>query len=128
MLIEEDCTLLLERALLHKTLCAFGEDGFGQYGRSETPHYFQVRDLFITIEADDDDSPTTVWGQVMIKLDGYDADITGHIKTDKNFDISLNAALTAAGLSTKSLIWAAYSEQPKDGVTFHINVGELLDW
>jgi len=128
MLIEEDCILLLERALLRQTLCAFGEDGLGQYGKSDTPHYYTVVDLRVNIEADDDHQPTVICGTVSICLRGYDADVVGYIQTDKNFDISLNAALIAGGLSAKSLIWASVSEQAHGCVTFYIDVAELLGW
>ena len=128
MLIEEDCILLLERALIRQTLCAFGEDGEGQHGRSDIPHYYDVVDLRVNIEADDDDSPTVVSGNVIICLRGYDADVTGHIMTDKNFDISLKKVLTAAGISAKSLVWASLSEQTRGAVVFQIDIGELLGW
>ena len=128
MLIEEDCTVLLERALIRQTLCAFGEDGFGQHGRSDIPHYYDVVDLRVNIEADDDHQPTVVSGTVSICLRGYDADKVGHIQTDRNFDISLNAALSAAGISTKSLMWAPIDEQAHGCVTFYLDVAELLGW
>jgi len=128
MLIEEDCILLLERALIRQTLCAFGEDGFGQHGKWETPQYYDVVDVRVTVEADDDDSPTVVSGSAIIVLRGYDANVTGHIMTDKNFDISLNAKLVAAGLSPKSLIWASIQDQHTGAVVFHIDIGELLGW
>lgn len=128
MIIEEDCTLILERALLRQTLCAFGEDGFGLYGKSDTPVFYDVVDLRVDIEADDDHQPTVVSGTVSICLRGYDADVVGHIQTDRNFDIALKVVLTAAGVSPKSLIWASINEQAHGCVTFYIDVAELLGW
>ena len=128
MLIEEDCIIALERALLGKTLCAFGEDGLGQHGRSDSPHYYDVVDVNVHIDADDDDSPTIVSGGLIVTLLGYDSNVTGHIMTDGNFDISLGDALEAAGLSRQCLAWAPLSAQGRSSVVFHIDVGELLEW
>lgn len=122
--IEEDCTVLLERALLHKTFCAFGEDGFGQYGRHDTPMFFDVVGLLIKIRVEN----SIMKGQVSICLKGYDADIVGHIQTDQNFDISLNAALISEGISTNALTWAPIEEQLDGCVTFELDVSELLGW
>lgn len=128
MLVEEDCTLLLERALIRQTLCAFGEDGEGKYGKHNLPMYFDVVDIRVDIEADDDHRPTVISGTCTIVLRGYDANIVGHIITDKNFDISLAKALSAASLSPKSLVWAPITEQADGAVTFYIDVAELLSW
>lgn len=128
ILIEEDCTILLERALLRKTLCAFGEDGFGQYGRKDTPSFFEVVDLRIDINVDDEKNPQTISGVVSICLRGYDHNDVGHIKSDKNFDISLDLALKAAGILKNPLHWAEVDEQIDGCVTFYLDVGELLGW
>ena len=128
ILIEEDCTVLLERALLRKTLCAFGEDGFGQHGKKDTPSFFDVVDLRIDIHVDDTQMPRTVSGVVSICLRGYDHRDVGHIKTDKNFDISLAQALCDAGITKNPLQWAEIDEQIDGCVTFYLDVGELLDW
>jgi len=128
ILIEEEITVALERALIRKTLCAFGEDGFGKYGRKDTPSYFDVVDLRIDIEEDETFSPPTLSGKVSICLRGYNAADVGHVVTDQNFEISLRAALTAAGLSKDSLAWASIEEQVDGCATFHIDIAELLGW
>lgn len=122
--IEEDCRVLLERALHRKTLCAFGEDGCGQHGRHDTPKFFEVVGLLITIRVEN----SIMKGQVSLCLKGYDADIVGHIQTDQNFDISLNAALKLEGISTAALSWATIEEQLDGCVTFELDVAELLGW
>lgn len=128
MLIEEDCILLLERALLHKTLNAFGEDGLGQYGKWDTPQYFDVTHIFVTIRADDDNAPTIVSGKVLVRLLGYDSDVTGLVITDKNFDISFQNALSEAGVPLDALILLPADEQPRFSVAFDIDIGKLLNW
>lgn len=125
ILLEEECTVLLERALLRQTLCAFGGDGLGKHGRSDTPRYFDVTDLRITVDADD---PINIMGMVSICLRGYNADDVGHIKTDNNFEIALNTVLAKAGISKQALSWASIDEQVQGCVTFHIDIPELLGW
>lgn len=128
MLIEEDCELLLERALLNKTINAFGEDGFGQYGKCDTPQYYNVTHIFISIKADDDNAPTIVTGKLLVRLLGYDSDITGLVITDKNFDISFQNALAASGIPHDALVILPADEQPRFSVAFDINIGKLLNW
>lgn len=128
ILIEEDCTVLLERALLRQTLVAFGEDGCGKYGRKDTPSYFDVVDVRVNVYVDDENSPTVISGGISICLHGYNANDVGHIKSDKNFDISLNVALAAAGISKDTLIWAKIDEQVAGCVTFYLDIGKLLGW
>lgn len=123
VLVEEDCTIVLERALIRKTLNAFGEDGCGQYGRKDTPSFFDVVDIRVDI-----DDANLLDGKVSICLRGYDSDDVGHIQTDRNFDISLNAALADAGISKDALSWAPIHEQAKGCVTFNLDVSELLGW
>lgn len=125
VMLEEDCTIILERALLRKVLNAFGEDGFGKYGRKDTPSYFPVVDIRVDI---DDSDLNVIKGKLSICLRGYDANDVGHIQTDQNFEISLNEYLKDAGINKAALEWAPIDEQVDGCVTFDLDVKELLGY
>lgn len=116
---------MFEQALLRQTLCAFGEDGFGKYGKHDIAQYFLVSDISVDIMADDDNMPTVITGKLSICLRDYDADVVGHIVTDQNFEISLGQKLKAAGISPKALTWASINEQVPGCVTFNINLDQM---
>ena len=119
-IVEADCTILLERALLGKTLCAFGEDGCGKYGRCECPGYFTVSTVDVTI------STYGHSGSVRLALTGYDSTVTGHIATDRNFEISLAQHLTNHDIEPRALTWGNEELQGRSYVTMLIDVNTLL--
>jgi len=129
VLIEEDCQILLDRALLSKSICAFGEDGFGKHGRHERAMWFKIRSIDITIECDDDENPNDVTGIASLKLEGYDSDAVGHIMTDHNFKICLDAFLKNGDIEPDTLTWPDDLEMQGDNfVTLNIDIGLLLGW
>jgi hypothetical protein len=124
--IENDCKILLGRALKDKVLCAFGDDGCGQFGRSCTPAFFTVKDITINL-AFDELYPAASTGTVSIRLEGYNANLTGHILTDKNFEISIRKLLTDESISPEALTWGELNDQLYDQVVMNMNVQELFD-
>jgi hypothetical protein len=128
-LLEEDCTTLLERALIGKTVCAFGEDGNGQYGRNDIAQWFTISRVKVDVVCDDNDDPILIFAAVAITLDGYHADTFGHIATDKNFEISLQKHLSAHHIEPNTLVWPMpISAQGPHSVTMDIDIPRLLAW
>jgi len=82
-IIHDDVYALFSRALIGKQVYAFGEDGFGQYGKHPFAQYYTIKNVNVYLGAD------PVLGKfrttVTILLDGYDSSTFGHIYTDKNF-------------------------------------------
>jgi len=130
VLIEEDVQILLDRALLSKSICAFGEDGLGKHGRHDRASWFKIKSVDITIECDeDDDYPEEIQGIASLKLEGYDSTVVGHIMTDHNFKICLDAFLKNTDIDPDSLTWPDDLEmQGDDFVTLNIDIGLLLGW
>lgn len=126
-LYTEDCTVLLERALLGKTIAVFGEDGNGLHGRSDTPKFFVVESLRVELQPDNS-SPSMFRGEVQIYLSGYSSDECGHICTDKNFDISIGELLAAASIDKSIFSWSDLSLQGRKSVNLTIDVPKLLGW
>jgi hypothetical protein len=126
--IAEDCTTLLERALLNKTVFMFGEDGNGRHGRSEFPVYSEISEIRVFLSSDDDDNPSDVHGIVQLHLPDYDCTVHGHAITDQNLRISMNMLLQAACIDVDALTWADISQQGLHSVAFSIDVEKLLDW
>jgi hypothetical protein len=124
--IQHDCTVLLERALVGKMVCAFGDDGCGQFGRSPIPAFFKIDTVRVYI-ADITDTASPVLGLAYIRLDGYNANVAGHILTDKNFQISIRKLLAAESISPDTLTWGTFSEQVPTCVVMQIDVRELFD-
>lgn len=124
-MVEADCSVLLIRALLNKTLVAFGDDGLGKYGRSTYPKTFTVRDMDVDVILDDDGSPSCV---ATLYLTGYDAADVGHIYTDQNFLISVRSALKADHIDPSCIEYSELCLQGDSFVTFDVDVKLLLDW
>lgn len=122
MVIEEDCTVLLERALLRQTVCAFGEDGCGMHGKSDTPAFFDIVDIHVDVV----ELHAAVQAKASICLRGYNHNDVGHIQTDKNFDISFDAILKASNIPRNAFTWAPIDEQLQGCVTFYLDVTKLL--
>ena len=128
-IIAEDCKVLLDRALLGKDICAFGEDGFGQYGRNDRASWFKVNDIDVEITMDDEDDPTEITGTVALTLEGYDSDVHGYIMTDKNFEIRLRNLLQAAHIDPNCLTWQDNADdQGIWTVVMNLDVGLLMEW
>lgn len=129
--LADDCTVLLERALLGQKVCAFGLDGCGLYGKSDIAHWFEI-DLIVDVIVECDDifaAGKYASGCITLSLKGYDARVTGDIMTDKNFDISIAKLLKAENIDPACLSWpATNSEQGNWCVTMMIDVPKLLQW
>lgn len=121
--IESDCSILLERALFGRLVCAFGEDGFGQHGRNDTPVFYLIKRLIVLVESH---SSPTLTGKVWLFLDSYDSADHGLIQTDKNFEISLRKLLDEQKIDSKALSWGALADQGSDFVVMNIDVHKLL--
>lgn len=126
--LRQDCRILLERALLGKTLFMFGEDGNGHHGKSEFPRYCKVTGIGVSMQADDDDNPSDIHAVAQIRLDGYDAEIHGHATTDANLRISLNVLLQNDAVDPTCLDWADITLQDRHAVILTLDVSTLLDW
>jgi hypothetical protein len=126
--LRQDCRILLERALLGKTLFMFGEDGNGKHGRAEFPRYCKVDNLYVSMTADDEDSPSEIHALVHLDLDDYDVEIHGHAITDVNLRIALNMRLTDNAIDPAVLDWADITQQDRHAIALTVDVGLLLDW
>lgn len=125
-ILEDDCRILLERALYGKFLCAFGEDGFGMHGRCDIAQWYKVISVIVEADADDPNHPT---GTLHLTLEGYQSNTHGHIATDKNFDIALATHLRSATIDPATLAWPDdVSHQGSDCVVLNIDIPLLLDW
>jgi len=124
-LLQEDCEVLLQRALLNQELVAFGEDGQGLHGRADEAGRFRCEAVFVHLESDDADDPTVMTGVAQLFLEGYDSAHAGHICTDLNFMISLNWHMKSVGIDP-CLTYSALSEQGETYVQMDIDVGKLL--
>jgi hypothetical protein len=123
LLVQEDCRSLLERALLEKTVCAFGEDGFGKYGSSAFGAWYTIIAIEVAIYLHSE------MGQVTFFLEGYDSRVTGHAMTDKNLEISLIQHLKAAGIDPDCFFWQHNTDQQGiDSVTMDLQLDLLLGW
>jgi hypothetical protein len=124
--LREDCTVLLSRALLNKTVFVFGVDGMGQYGVNNTPKHCQIKGIGVEVFATD--QLMNIQGLCRIQLDGHDAQVDGFAATDKNLEISLNNLLAAQNIDKACWIWADLDSQGWDYVTIKIDVDKLIAW
>lgn len=123
--IEADCGVLIFRALLHKTVSAFGEDGLGKYGKSDRPRFFDIHDMDIEVTIDKTGTPQ---GVLLINLSDYEYQDVGHIATDRNFLICIREMLKAEHIDPDSLSYGALDEQGENFVSMDIDITMLLDW
>jgi hypothetical protein len=127
--IREDMNVLFSRVFPPgEILSMFGEDGNGAYGRSEFPLFCQVRFFNVFATADDEDTPSDIYGLLRIYLDGYNSLVTGHAITDANLRISLNLALQKHAIDPTCLDWGAVCEQGGDYIALSIDVPKLMGW
>jgi hypothetical protein len=124
--IQEDCSILLNRALADKTLCFFGEDGGGQHGSSYFAHTRTVSDVGVFLKDFSDGEQMNA--VAMIFLEGYSSSTHGHASTDKNFRMSLDARLKFAGINPACLNWGDIDEQGEECVTMKLDPDLLLEW
>jgi hypothetical protein len=123
--IRSDCTILLKRALLGKTMAVFGIDGFGLHGYSFHGKHFPVTDVTVLVTDDGEEDPK---GMAMICLDGYNSGDCGHLSTDQNLRISLNKCLQAEVIDPTCWSWAPIDYQGLDFFVIELDVPKLLGW
>lgn len=124
--IKKDCQILLQRALLRKTLCAFGLDGNGQFGTDSRAHYYEVNSLIVDVE-----SASNIFnpqGSATILLQGYDAGAYGHIFTDNNLRIAINKCLKDQHIKAECWTWGNLGSQGSTFFTLDLDIPKLLDW
>jgi hypothetical protein len=124
--LQDDCEILLARALKGQTIACFGVDGFGQHGQSDSAQSYVVHDVAVMLaQNNDSDIPD---GVAMIFLNGYDSAQFGHLATDQNFKISLNTLLKAHEIRPDCWDWVAVQHQLQHTVVLDIKVDKLLEW
>lgn len=124
--LQNDCVTLLERAILGKDIACFGIDGCGQYGQSDDVQIYEVSGIHIEL-FDNVDSILSE-GIAVISMIGYDATEFGHVATDKNFLLSLNALLKEHEIPASSWEFADISQQRSDAVVLALDVNKLIQW
>ena len=127
-IVAADIALLLRRIFDGKTITYFGADGLGKYGRSDYPQTSFVNEFDLTLRCDDADDPQVFDCKVKLLLSGYDAKVTGHVMTDKNFRIGLDQLCTAEAVDPAAFDWADLSDQEDDKVCLKVDVQLLLAW
>jgi hypothetical protein len=124
--IKRDCSILLERALLHKTVAAYGIDGNGQYGTNDRAHFFKVQGIQVDLESSSD--VMNLLGTASILLENYKVKQHGHIFTDNNLRISLNVLLHKQGIDPRCWSWSDLKSQGDSFFTVELNVPKLMGW
>lgn len=124
--LSDDVNTLVTRALNGKYVAAFGIDGNGKYGTDDQGHRYQIQFTTVTInELSDSDKPE---GFLLVLLSGYDAQRQGHVFTDENLRISLNALFTNEFIDPTCWAWGTQEEQGQDFFVLRLDVNKLLDW
>lgn len=125
--IANDCAILLERSLVGKSVACFGIDGFGIFGQTSQAQTYTIVtfNIIIDMNRDDVDFPSA---KLELQLEGYDASTYGHVLTDQNFMISLNALLKAEEISHDIWTWGLAVEQPENGIILNLDIPALLQW
>ena len=124
--MQNDCTILLERALKGKTLACFGVDGNGLHGHSYASQHFKVHGVSMMLDScNDSDYPS---GVAIIHLADYDAAAFGHVLTDRNFELSFNALLKNHDISTSCWSWGELRAQLQHCVILNIDAEKLIQW
>ena len=124
--LQDDCAILLNRALRGKTLACFGVDGGGKYGYSHNAQNYNVFDVLVELtDNEDDDVPFAV---ALLMLDEYDANQFGHLVTDQNLKFSLNRLLKEQEIQPACWDWADISLQTQHIVVLKLKVDKLIEW
>jgi hypothetical protein len=127
--LEDDCRILLERALVAKLLAMFGEDGNGDYGRNDRAVFTTIQSISMKfVEDPEGQQGSDIYGVLGLFLLGYDARLYGHATTDTNLRISLNVLLDAAGIDREALYWAPITMQGQHTIVLFVDIGLLLAW
>jgi hypothetical protein len=126
--IANDCAILLRRALWGKSIACFGIDGFGIFGRTDQAQIYPIAEFSIRIDMDNDDDTDFPGTKLELELVGYDAAQYGHVLTDQNFMISLNALLKAEEIGSDIWTWGLAAEQPSNGIILNLDIQKLLQW
>ena len=122
---EDDCGVLLSRALFAKDVAAFGADGLGQHGRHNQPQFFMIENLDVIIQGTNKHNAS---GEVALQLTGYDANVSGHIYTDRNFLIRIRELLQQQAIDPSIIRYGKLDLQGEDYVSLEFDVGLLLGW
>jgi hypothetical protein len=122
--IEQDCEVLLNRALSGKVLTIFGEDGNGSYGRSNFPVFAKVQDVVANVINDDlTQFPILVRAQIFVS--DYRATQYGLAITDENLRISLNSHFAQHEIKPNCWRWADATDQGVESISLIFD-SELL--
>jgi hypothetical protein len=101
-------------------------DGFGKHGQSDSAQSYQVHDIAVMLSQNNDsDIPD---GVAIIFLNGYDSTRFGHIATDQNFQISVNAMLKEQEIRPDCWTFVDVEHQLQNSVVLNIRVDKLLEW
>lgn len=128
-LLCEDIQVLISR-MLHENaeLFMFGEDGLGQYGRSDHVFRSNVLRFDVSVTADDDEYPSDIHCLLKLYVTGYDSQVQGHAATDGNLKICLDMKFKEWSMDTDAWDWAHITMQGRDYIALNLDVPKLLDW
>jgi hypothetical protein len=129
--LTNDADILLRRALLNRTVNAFGADGLGQHGTDDMARQFKITNL--AVEANPapfaqgllNSRTSGLTGLVSIDLEGYDSTRVGHVFTDKNLAISLNALLQTELIDPACWTWAKLDQQGETSFAIAVDLERL---
>lgn len=132
-LLQDDCDILLSRALLRQTVAAFGDDGFGQFGIHSLAKFFTVSHVETKIKADELlDIESAI---VILTLDGYSGLNDGLMWTDQNLLFSVRKLLKAQHIDPKAISWPPVTDDDStplqgldDKITLLIDPKKIVDW
>lgn len=120
----QDCKILLTRALLNKSVSAFGEDGHGEHGASPRAAHFNISKITLLITQPEDATHAVA----VLQLAEYSARDVGHVSTDRNLCISLNKYLVEHDIDPACWSFAAIQFQGDSCFTIDLNVQKLLQY
>ncbi len=124
--VAEDAVTLLERVFIGKHITAFGEDGFGRYGRSSLPHTFEAHTIHVEAVDLDPGIISAIGIQLTVELDGYSAsDFGGSMATDQNAMISIQKLLAAHHIDRSAFTWADISLQGENSIVLQTTAQKL---
>ena len=124
--IEADVSVLMYRTFFKKQIHVFGEDGFGKYGRNDLGKTFEINDIDIEVDLNEDTGEIS--GIVYLVLDDYDENDCGLILSDQNAEISIRKLLKDEYIDPHALRWARKTYQGPDYIAMTIDIPLLLDW
>lgn len=123
--LQNECMAILTKVLVGQEVFAFGVDGYGKHGKSNTAFRFTISRVIVSLDADnDDDLPPA---QLTIALDNYSSLTCGDICTDKNFEYALNNLLSSAKIKTDCWSWMPVNQQGGNYVLLSLDVRKLMN-